>query len=364
MRTVSPAPPRKARCPARQPPRGVHLQQRLDVLKEVELFVLRRRPEILPLVRSVLFFEIAFLIDDRDAALLSERRIGQHHAEPFARIGSETVETRRDRARIGVDAVQVEIHDAQPCGRRNQLPSAHELLAQMFLLVRIELSAEVARHVVVRGEQKAAGTACRIANRIVRFRLHDIDGSLDQLPRSEILTRALRRFRRAFREQAFVDVALDVGLERHPSLGLDEVDDQALQGGWVLYVLARFLEDLAQHAALFSQLLEHVTVMHFEIVTVLRQEASPAELHRNDRRPLVGRERLLVRHLEKEQKRDLLGVSHVREPVVAQDVREIPGLVDDLLRGVAHVSFLVAGFRRYQQKRPSRGGAFVRAKLA
>ena len=89
------------------------------------------------------------------------------------------------------------------------------------------------------------------------------------------MTCPLRRFRRAFREQPFVDVPFDVGFEQHPRLGLDEVDDQALQGGRVLDVLTRFLEDLPQHATLLPQLLEHVTVMHFEVVTILRQEASP-----------------------------------------------------------------------------------------
>jgi hypothetical protein len=53
---------------------SVHLQQRLDVLQEVELFVLGGRPEILPLVRGVFLFEVAFFVHDRDAALLPERR--------------------------------------------------------------------------------------------------------------------------------------------------------------------------------------------------------------------------------------------------------------------------------------------------
>jgi very-short-patch-repair endonuclease len=104
----------------------VDLQQRLDVLQEVQLLVLRRRPEILPLVGRVFLLQIAFLVDDGDAALLAERRIGQHHAEPLARIAGQRIHARADRAGIGVDAVQVQVHDAQPGRVGDQFPALDE----------------------------------------------------------------------------------------------------------------------------------------------------------------------------------------------------------------------------------------------
>ena len=51
---------------------------------------------------------------------------------------------------------------------------------------------------------------------------------------------------------------------------------------------------------------------------------------RNDERLVVRRIGLLIGHLEKERKRDLRGVGHVRKAVVSQHVREVPGFVDDL----------------------------------
>ena len=83
----------------------VHLQQRLDVLEEVQLLVLRRRPEILAFVAVLLLFQVALFIDDGDAGLFAEGRIGQDQAEPIARIAGQAVHAGPDRARIGVDAV-------------------------------------------------------------------------------------------------------------------------------------------------------------------------------------------------------------------------------------------------------------------
>jgi hypothetical protein len=46
--------------------------------------------------------------------------------------------------------------------------------------------------------------------------------------------------------------------------------------------------------------------------------------------------RQFVGHFEKEQKRDLLRIGHVRQAVVPQNVGEVPGFGDDLLAVIAH----------------------------
>ena len=56
--------------------------------------------------------------------------------------------------------------------------------------------------------------------------------------------------------------------------------------------------------------------------------SSPVETFGHTDLFVVRRLRLLVGHFQKEQKRDLLGVSHVGKPVVAQDIRKVPSLVD------------------------------------
>ena len=52
------------------------LQDGEDVLKEVELFVARARPEIVAMNDERWFLFVTRFVDDRHAALLSERRIG------------------------------------------------------------------------------------------------------------------------------------------------------------------------------------------------------------------------------------------------------------------------------------------------
>ena len=45
---------------------------------------------------------------------------------------------------------------------------------------------------------------------------------------------------------------------------------------------------------------------------------------------------LFVGHFQKEQERDLLGASHVGNPIIAQDMRIVPSFVDNHF-GVRHV---------------------------
>ena len=55
--------------------------------------------------------------------LLAERRIGQQQAEPFSGVLAEAVVPRRDRAGVGIDPVEVEVHDAETASVRDQFPT-------------------------------------------------------------------------------------------------------------------------------------------------------------------------------------------------------------------------------------------------
>ena len=55
------------------------LQNGKDVLEEIELFVARARPEVVAMHDERLLLFVAGLVDNSDAALLSEEWIGQHH---------------------------------------------------------------------------------------------------------------------------------------------------------------------------------------------------------------------------------------------------------------------------------------------
>jgi hypothetical protein len=143
--------------------------------------------------------------------------------------------------------VQVEVHDAQAGGVGHQLPAAHEALAQVLLLIGIECLAMLADHEVVGTQEEAARATGRVADGVVRVGLHHIDDGADQLPRREILAGALGRLLGALGQEALVDVALHIGLQRQPLLLVDQVHDQAAQQGRVLDLGLGLLEDGSKH---------------------------------------------------------------------------------------------------------------------
>ena len=68
------------------------------------------------------------------------------------------------------------------------------------------------------------------------------------------------------------------------------------------------------------------------------QQAGPIESFGRDHF-VVRRLRLLVGHFPQEQKSDLLGVSHLGKPIIAQDMGKVPSFVDDHF-GIRHEGYL------------------------
>jgi len=116
---------------------AIHLQQRGHMLEKIELLVLGRHPEAITLIGMILLFEVALLVDDGKAAFLAEGRIGQHQAEFLAGVLGQAIDADLNRADIGIDAMQQQIHDGQAPGGRDQLHALHEPGPQMPFLVHI-----------------------------------------------------------------------------------------------------------------------------------------------------------------------------------------------------------------------------------
>ncbi len=76
--------------------------------------------------------------------------------------------------------------------------------------------------------------------------------------------------------------------------------------------------------------------MQFPGLAIQLEQALSVHIVRNDRLFVVRRLRLFVGHLEEEEERDLLGIGHVRQAIVPQDMGEVSGFVDDLLAVVGH----------------------------
>ncbi|WP_197172069.1 hypothetical protein [Novipirellula aureliae] len=84
----------------------------------------------------------------------------------------------------------------------------------------------------------------------------------------------------------------------------------AAECGGVLDILPRLFQDRPEHPGLLAQFIEDMPVVSLEFFAVALQQAGPIESFGHDLF-VVRRLRLLVGHFQKEQKRDLLGVSHV-----------------------------------------------------
>jgi hypothetical protein len=79
-----------------------------------------------------------------------------------------------------------------------------------------------------------------------------------------------------------------------------------------------------------------MTIVRLQLIAVALEESLPIKIFGNPR-PLIKRSpALLIRHLEEEQKRQLLDVIAVRQPVIAQDVAVIPEFLNELVRLIGH----------------------------
>jgi hypothetical protein len=189
----------------------------------------------------------------------------------------------------------------------------------------------------MRREQEAAGAARGVDDHLARLRLHALDHRINQRPRGEVLTGATLHVLRVAFEQTFVGVALHVGRKREPLLLADEFDDQLAELRRVLDLVLRLAEDQPKHSAFLPELPQRLAIVLLELHPFhLRVgEVGPAAALLDHL--LLARQLLaLVRHLEKEQERELLEVVLVGEPVVAQDLAVAPELLDEAVAGVGH----------------------------
>ncbi len=131
-------------------------------------------------------------------------------------------------------------------------------------------------------------------------------------------------------QQPLVSVALHVGGEAGPLLLVDQVHDEPAQLGRVLDFVLRLAEDDAEHARPLAEFLQRMAIMNFQLVAIQLQQRRPIVALGNGRRLVERRLRLLVRHFQEQQKRQLLDVIAVGQAVIAQDVAVVPELLDEL----------------------------------
>ena len=233
---------------------AVDVEDRHDVLQEVELLVGRRDDEVLALDLAVLAHLASVGADHRQRRLAAERRVRQHHGPALAGVGDQGVLDVDERVAVRrPDAVEQQVHRRQPRGAVDELEAGDELVAQVLALGRRQARG-VAGGVLVGGEQEAAGAAGRVDDGVSR-RWAATTSTIAWMsargvkywPAPEPCVGG------ALGEQLLVGVALDVGAGGRPVLLVDEVDDEPLELGRVLDPVLGLPEDRAERARLLRK---------------------------------------------------------------------------------------------------------------
>src|SRR5712671_3162482 len=73
-----------------------------------------------------------------------------------------------------------------------------------------------------------------------------------------------------------------------------------------------------------------MAIMNFQLVAILGQQRRPILALGNWRRLVERWARLLIRHLQEQQKRQLLHVIAIRQTIIAENVAIVPKLLDEL----------------------------------
>src|SRR2546423_13865103 len=98
----------------------------------------------------------------------------------------------------------------------------------------------------MRGEQKAASAGSRVADGLTGLRAHDFDEGTNERARREVLACAALGVFGVLLQQAFVDFAFDVYVQRLPRLAVNERDEAAQFGGVLNLVLRLAKDDAGQ----------------------------------------------------------------------------------------------------------------------
>ena len=173
---------------------AVDLEQRVDVLDEVELLVAGRGPEILADDDLIFLLRVAFLVHEQQTLLLAEGRVGEHHRILAAPRRGQTVMPAVDDDLVAADAVQIGVHRAHAADLGRQLHALDQFFLQRPLLIAVEVRCEAVEHILIGVAEKAAGARRRIADGVVRGEPRHLAHGLDHRARREVLARAARRF--------------------------------------------------------------------------------------------------------------------------------------------------------------------------
>jgi hypothetical protein len=228
--------------------------------------------------------------------------------------------------------MQQQVHRRQPRGAIDQFVAGDKAFPQVVALDRRHRGGSPGG-VLVGDEQEAAGATGRVGH----GRPDDVHDGGDQIPRREVLASAGALVRGSPGQQLLVGVALEVGARGRPVLLVDQVDDELFELGWILHPVLRLAEDRAQRARLPPKPEQDLGVRRLQHHPVGVQQPLPGVLLRHDPLWIQFPRGPLMRHLQEQQVRELLGVLDDPDTVVTEYVALRPELVHEPSR-VGHQS--------------------------
>ena len=245
-RMVSPAPPSKSTLSGTTTAaRPLIFSSDRHVLDEVELLVARRRPEVRAVVGDRLRLSLALLVDDGDARLLAERRVGEDDLVTL---------TARCAASRPPCMGGVFSSSSGPMPWRKRFMAQRRVTPSTISTPRRaskrrclfwSLSRSCSRRRCSRA-RRGGSRRCRRRGRGSRSpgfgRMHSTMAWMSGA-RREVLPGAALHVLRVPLQQALVGVALHVGASSESTLPADQVDDEPPQLGRVLDLVLRLAED-------------------------------------------------------------------------------------------------------------------------
>jgi hypothetical protein len=112
---------------------------------------------------------------------------------------------------------------------------------------------------VVGSKQEAASAAGGVADGHSWLGPHNLNDCFDKRARGKVLAGTAFDIFSVFLQKSFVNFALNVYVQANPGFGIDKLN-KALELGWILNPALGFAEDNAEHACLFAQGFEDVSV--------------------------------------------------------------------------------------------------------
>src|SRR5665213_2519031 len=206
----------------------VDVENRLDVLEEVQLLIGGRHPEVVANYLKSVPGYLPVSPNHRVRRFRAEWWVGEAHRPPPTGVSGQRVLNFDQTLTIWFpDAVQQHVHGGKSRSSVHEFGARYEVISQVFLLVGRQVLG-ISAGLFVRDQQETAGAARWIHYGVLHRRLDAVHHRLDEFAWCEVLPRTGLNVLGTLGEQTLVGITLDVHASGRPVLGVNEFDNELL----------------------------------------------------------------------------------------------------------------------------------------